>query len=163
MFELKVGKWVKVLEFSVDIMVSPEEVFNVIGDPCSKLKWVPAVQDVNIQADDAPGPGCRYTALAGVAGLKFFFHEEIVQWEPPTRLAYQGESPWGCFLTKWVIEPTRGGSQAHFQMDYRFPGGCLGYMLGGLAAAVFGQRVGKRTAIALKETIEKREWSSVHK
>lgn len=156
--ETEAGQAVTVLESTFDIAEPPAEVFAVVGDPRSKLMWVPAIKRVEMQSDHAPGPGTRYLASSGVDGIEFIFHEEIVQWEPPHRLAYQGRSPWGRFRTMWAIEPAPGESRAHYRMNYWFPGGRLGRMLGWAATAAFGRRMSKLTATKLREVVEEKKW-----
>lgn len=159
--ETEAGKAVTVLESTLDIAAPPAEVFAVAGDPRSKLLWVPAIKRVEMQSDHAPGLGTRYLASSGVDRFEFIFHEEIVTWEPPHLLAYQGQSPWGHFRTTWVIEPAPAGSRAHYRMDYWFPGGRFGRALGRLATAAFGRRVSEHTAARLKEVVEEEKWQPI--
>ncbi|MCZ7574394.1 MAG: SRPBCC family protein [Ardenticatenaceae bacterium] len=148
------GKPVTLFEQTIAIAAPPEEVFRVVGDPRSKLAWVPAIKRVEMHAGHTPGLGARYVASSRVARAEFAFQEEIVEWEPPHRLVYQGESPWGRFCTTWRIEPAPGGSWAHYRMEYWFPGGRPGRLVGSLLATFVRGPMTRGVARRVKATVE---------
>ena len=149
---------VRVMEYAVDIAAPPGEVFRVVGDPRSKLVWVPGIKRVEMLPERPPGLSSRYLASSGVGGLEFVLREEIVDWQPPYRLAYRGASPWGRFLARWEIEPTPSGSRAFYRMDYWFPGGRLGRAVGKVAAAIVGPPMSRLSATKVKEAVEEHKW-----
>jgi uncharacterized protein YndB with AHSA1/START domain len=149
---------VALLRFTVDIAAPPTEVFWVVGNPRSKLVWVPAIKRIQTLSGEAPGPGSRYLASSGIGGVECAFQEEISEWQPPHRLAYRGTSRWGRFLATWEIEPAPDGSRACYRMGYRFPGGRLGRAAGRLAAAVVGPPLSRTTAAKAKEVVEEHKW-----
>lgn len=152
------GEAVVITAYVTDFAAPAEEVFRVVGDPRSKLVWVPAIKRVEMLSHQLPGLGSRYLASSGVDGVELAFHEEIVEWQPPHRLAYQGQSPWGRFKATWVIEPLPGGSRAHYRMDYWFPGGWLGRVLGRLVATIIHEPMSKVSAERVKEVVEGKKW-----
>jgi uncharacterized protein YndB with AHSA1/START domain len=157
----RVGEAVVITAYVVDFVAPAEEVFRVVGDPRSKLIWVPAIKRVEMLSHQPPGLGSRYLASSGVDGVEFAFHEEIVEWQPPHRLAYQGQSPWGRFKATWVIEPVPGGSRAHYRMDYWFPGGRFGRVLGQLVATIVHEPMSKASAARVKEVVEGKKWPAI--
>lgn len=119
---------------------------------------MPAIRRVELDSAGPLGAGTRYLASSGFGPLEFAFEEEIVEWQPPQRLAYQGVSPWGRFRTGWQIEPTPGGSRVAYRMDYWFPAGRLGRSVGGLLTTLVRPLMNRRTAARLKEVVERRAW-----
>lgn len=152
------GRRVRLMEYAMDLAAPPAKVFRVVGDPRSKLVWVPAIKRVEMLSEHPPGPGSRYLASSGVGNLEFIFREEIVDWRPPHRLAYGGKSSWGRFLAIWKIEPTPRGSRAFYRMDYWFPGGRLGRAAGRVAAAIVGPPMSRLSAAKVKEAVEEHKW-----
>jgi uncharacterized protein YndB with AHSA1/START domain len=155
----RVQAGVPVIAFEVDIEAPPEEVFRVIGDPRSKLDWVPAIKRVELRSLGPPGPGTRYLASSAAGPVEFLFEEEITEWCPPHRLAYEGASPWGRFRSTWFVAPTSAGSLARYRMDYWFPGGRLGRLFGGLLSAAFRGAISRRTATRLQQAVGTRKGS----
>lgn len=149
---------VPVVEFVVNIAAPPREVFRVVGDPRSKVVWVPGIRRVVMQSGGPLGPGSRYVASSGLGPVEFAFSEEIVQWDPPARLAYRGRSGRGRFLTTWRMEAANGGSRVRCRMDYWFPGGRLGAWLGRIVASLVQAPMSGASARRIKAAVEQGRW-----
>lgn len=149
---------VTLFEHVVAFAAPPEEVFRVLGDPRSKLVWVPAIKRVELLSNPPPGLDTRYLASSGVGPVEFVFHEQIVGWEPPRRLVYGGRSPWGRFQATWMIEARPGGAWARCHWDYWFPGGRFGRLLGSALGAVVRGPITRGIVARLKEVVEAGTW-----
>ena len=67
-----------------------------------------------------------------------------------------GSSPWGKFQTVVELNPESLGIQVHDRMDYNYPGGWLGEVLGRVVRLFICRPVEVRAAARLKKFIEKR-------
>ncbi len=152
---------VTVFDCLIDFAAPPEEVFQVIGDPRSKLAWVPAIRRVELRTAPPPGPDTRYLASSGLGRAEFAFEEQILDWQPPHRLAYGGASRWGRFRTTWDVAATPTGARAHGRMEYWFPGGQRGRWVGGLAVGLVRRPLQAHTTTRLKRVVELGLWSNV--
>jgi hypothetical protein len=175
-----------VLAYSVFIAAGPDAVFRVIADPRSKLAWVPAIRRVEMSqatvpmsqatvpmsqatvpigippgAAGPPGLGTSYLASSGIGPIEFVFQEQIVEWVENERLAYEGHSPWGYFKTTVVLHPENEGTRVRYRMDYKFPGGWIGAVVGRTLARLFGKTVGDRTAARFKTVVEQGLWEEI--
>jgi hypothetical protein len=146
---------VPVLAFQAEIGAPSAAVFQVVGDPRSKLFWVAGIKRVEMLSAGPLGPGTLYLTSSGIGPIELPFREEIVAWEPPSRVAYRGGSPWGRFHAAWSIQPTALGSRVDYRMDYAFPGGRLGRFGGGLAARLLGKLIAARAAKRLTALVER--------
>jgi hypothetical protein len=96
---------------SVDLAITPEQVFEVFGDAESWPRWAPVITKVTWTSPEPRGVGTTRTVdmRGGIVG-----NEEFLAWEPFTRMAFRFNE---C-STRAV---------AAFAEDYRvevIPGGC---------------------------------------
>lgn len=145
-------------EYNVFIEASPEAVFQVIADPRSKLAWVPAIRHVELESHGPLGPGTKYIASSGAGPFDFIFHERILEWVEAKRVAYEGHSPWGYFKTTAKLKSEAGGTVVHYRMDYTFPGGWFGSMVGRLVASFIRRPMERSSSGRLKRVIEEGLW-----
>jgi len=149
---------VKLFDYTVEVKTSPEAAFNVVADPRSKLLWVPGVRRVEMNSDVPPGPGLCYLASSGIRSFEIVFQEQIVDWIENERVTYEGHSPWGHFKTCVVLEAEQGSTRLHYRMDYAFPAGWLGTLVGRAVGCVIRRPMEARAARRLKEVVEQGLW-----
>ena len=148
----------KLFDYTVEVTTGLEAAFNVVADPRSKLLWAPGIRRVEVNFDVPHGPGMGYLASSGIWPLEFVFQEQTVDWIENERVTYVGRSPWGHFKTCVVLESEQGGTRLHYRMDYAFPAGWLGALVGHAIAWVIRQPMEARAVRRLKEVVEQRLW-----
>lgn len=150
-----------VFEFTLFITAAPDVAFRVVADPRSKLLWVPAIRRVEMKSNGLLGVGTHYLTSSGVGPIEFVFDERIVEWVEGKRLAYEGRAVWGYFKTDVLFRPhanEQTGTHVHYRMDYTFPGGRLGALLGRILMFFFRTAMETRAATQLKTVIERGLW-----
>ncbi|OBA74602.1 hypothetical protein A5641_27410 [Mycobacterium sp. 1554424.7] len=96
---------------SVDLAVTPEQLFEVLGDAESWPRWAPVITKVTWTSPEPRGVGTTRTVQmrGGIVG-----DEEFLAWEPFTRMAFR-------------FNECSSKAVAAFAEDYRvevIPGGC---------------------------------------
>jgi polyketide cyclase/dehydrase/lipid transport protein len=99
-----------VLRNSVDLAITPEQLFEVLADAESWPRWAPVITKVTWTSPEPRGVGTTRTVkMRGIVG-----DEEFIAWEPFTHMAFRFNE---C-STRYT---------AAFAEDYRvqaIPGGC---------------------------------------
>jgi carbon monoxide dehydrogenase subunit G len=96
---------------SVDLAITPEQLFEVLGDAESWPRWAPVITKVTWTSPEPRGVGTTRTVemRGGIVG-----DEEFLAWEPFTRMAFR-------------FNECSSKAVAAFAEDYRvevIPGGC---------------------------------------
>jgi hypothetical protein len=96
---------------SVDLAITPEQLFDVLGDAESWPRWASVITEVTWTSPEPRGVGTTRTVdmRGGLVG-----NEEFLAWEPFTRMAFR-------------FNECSTQSVAAFAEDYRvevIPGGC---------------------------------------
>jgi carbon monoxide dehydrogenase subunit G len=96
---------------SVDLAVTPEQLFEALGDAESWPRWAPVIKKVTWTSPEPRGVGTTRTVdmRGGIVG-----NEEFLAWEPFTRMAFR-------------FNECSSRAVAAFAEDYRvevIPGGC---------------------------------------
>jgi uncharacterized protein YndB with AHSA1/START domain len=98
------------LEQTVDINAPVETVWALIGDVRRMAEWSPQVDSVRL-SDGATelGVGTKFTNLNHDGDQQWVTHAQIVEWEPPHRVAFKIIENW----TIWSYEcsPTPSGTR----------------------------------------------------
>ncbi|MEI2820185.1 MAG: SRPBCC family protein [Marmoricola sp.] len=89
------------LEQTVDINAPVETVWALIGDVRRMAEWSPQVDSVRL-SDGATelGVGTKFTNLNHDGDQQWVTHAQIVEWEPPLRVAFKIIENW----TIWSYE-----------------------------------------------------------
>jgi polyketide cyclase/dehydrase/lipid transport protein len=95
----------------VDLAITPEQLFEVLGDAESWPRWAPVITKVTWTSPEPRGVGTTRTVhmRGGIVG-----DEEFIAWEPFTRMAFR-------------FNECSSRALAAFAEDYRvevIPGGC---------------------------------------
>ncbi|WP_024802298.1 SRPBCC family protein [Nocardia sp. BMG51109] len=102
---------------SVDLRVTPEQVFEVLGDAAAWPRWATVITGVTWTSPEPRGVGTTRTVRmrAGVVG-----NEEFLVWEPNTHMAFRfNECSVGgitAFAEDYRIVPTADGCRLTWTM-----------------------------------------------
>ncbi|WP_220794149.1 SRPBCC family protein [Nocardioides pelophilus] len=95
---------------SVDLAITPEQLFEVLEDADSWPRWAKVITKVTWTS--APPRGVGTTRLVDMRG-GLIGDEEFLLWEPPTRMAFRfnasSEKTVQAFAERYDVEPTPGG------------------------------------------------------
>lgn len=117
---------------TVDLAVTPEQLFEVLADETSWPRWASVITKVTWTSPEPRGVGTTRTVdmRGGITGA-----EEFLAWEPFTRMAFRfNESSTGsisAFAEDYHVVPTAGGCHLTWIMALK-PNGLAGRF--GLAA-----------------------------
>ncbi|MBO0676584.1 SRPBCC family protein [Mycolicibacterium sp. S2-37] len=120
---------------TVDLAITPEQVFEVLGDAASWPHWASVITKVTWTSPEPRGVGTTRTVhmRGGIVG-----DEEFLAWDPFTRMAFRFneastnsisafaedyrvvETPDGCHLT-WVMAMKPNGAAARLGMSLGRP------------------------------------------
>jgi carbon monoxide dehydrogenase subunit G len=95
---------------SVDLAITPEQVFEVLDDAASWPRWAPVITNVTWTSPEPHGVGTTRTVdmRGGIVGLEEFF-----VWEPYSRMAFRfnecSKRAVAAFAEDYRIEPTHSG------------------------------------------------------
>lgn len=95
---------------SVDLAITPEQLFEVLEDAQSWPRWAKVITNVTWTTPEPRGVGTRRTVdmRGGLVG-----DEEFLLWEPPTRMAFRfntsSEKTVRAFAERYDVERTVGG------------------------------------------------------
>lgn len=99
-----------------------------------QLERVPEWQHDILEVKDASGPpdhvGATYTLVYRRMGRRLEQRMVVTRCEPPQLMQQTANTPLGGQMTSTTrLEPSRSGTEVHWQMDYRLPGGIVGALL----------------------------------
>lgn len=138
-----------VLENSIDIALSPIEVFDYCSDLCNELEWSPGhMKSVERLTDGAIGVGTRYRAEWQQGGPNTI---EITRFERPRFWEATADSKTLGMVFQARVEPTPTGSRLIVRMDLR-PRGLARLAAPILSRAMQSQEI--RNLAAVKRTLE---------
>lgn len=102
---------------SVELAITPEQLFEVLADAESWPRWASVITDVTWTSPQPYGVGTTRTVTmrGGIVG-----YEEFIAWEPYTYLAFRfNESTTralGAFAESYRVEPTAQGCRLTWTM-----------------------------------------------
>lgn len=95
---------------SVDLAITPEELFDVLADAASWPRWAKVITGVEWTTPPPRGVGTKRTVTmrGGLLGV-----EEFLLWDAPTRIAFRfneaSEKRIRAFAERYDVEPTPEG------------------------------------------------------
>lgn len=138
-----------VVEESVFIARSPQEVFDFITDPAKIPVWDASVVAAEQVGTGPIGPGTRTRGTSKIMGRHFDWVTEATQFEPPTRSVLKSVEGPLTFTVTSVLEPAEGGTRLTYRID---ADAGLGGVFGRLADP-FIEKAQARTVRANLETL----------
>lgn len=114
------------IEESIVIDRPRDEVFAYASDPANVTLYASNLMEYEQQSDGERGKGTVDRGVVKVAGKKFEFTSEIVEWSPGERLVSRSvEAPMGFELTQ-RFEDADGGTKVTFHQEVSNLGGFFG-------------------------------------
>jgi carbon monoxide dehydrogenase subunit G len=117
------------VERSATIAVAPEVVFAFVADPGNSMRWMHGFSKFEPVDPTKRGLGARVNASGAVFGFPVSTTLEIVEFEPPSRLASRTTGRLKSYSV-WEFAPAAGGTVVTFKGEYDVPSGLL-RMIGG--------------------------------
>ncbi|MGD8806309.1 MAG: SRPBCC family protein [Chloroflexota bacterium] len=139
------------LEASVFIKRPIEDVFAFVADNENDPEWCVPVADTTRIAGDEPGKGTRYTFGADLGLFKPRGELEIVEFQPPHRIAWQGFSRFARFKGYYTLQEADQGTR--LSIHSRFSNKPLYRLMEGTMRKAMAENYG-RQFVALKALLE---------
>jgi uncharacterized protein YndB with AHSA1/START domain len=101
------------IERSIEIARSPEEVFSFVGNPLNDPLWCPKVKSVEPVGDpQAAGPGARFVVVHRPIPLRPARRMDyvLVAWDPPHRVEWREDDGHDRIDVTYALEPTDDGT-----------------------------------------------------
>jgi carbon monoxide dehydrogenase subunit G len=101
------------VDVSVDELIErpPAEVAAYVMDPANDRDWIGALTHVEVIGDGAVRPGTRVRRVAQFLGKEIEYVNEIVELNPPDRLAMRSvKAPFPMTVT-YALEPAGAGTR----------------------------------------------------
>jgi carbon monoxide dehydrogenase subunit G len=108
------------IEVHGEVMIhrSVHDVFDYLADPRNEPGWLPGAKSVTMTGEGEPGLGSTFVGeYAGVGRVEL----ELVEFERPSRVTFQGDSVLVRFTDAVVLAPVEGGTRlrAHMTSETR--------------------------------------------
>jgi hypothetical protein len=108
---------------SVDLAITPEQLFEVFHDAAAWPRWVKALTKVTWTSPQPFGPGTTRAVhlRGGIVG-----HEEFFGWDEPSRIAFRFNAMSTRLVTafseRYDVEPIPGGCRLTWSVGIDVPG-----------------------------------------
>ncbi|MBI2061893.1 MAG: SRPBCC family protein [Nitrospirae bacterium] len=121
-----------IVEGSIDIPRPPREVWAFIVKPENFPEYVDGYRSGVVLSDVKEGVGLRFRWQGGSFGLSAESEEEVVEWEPHRRVAYQGRMSGVSFRSAMILEKAGEGTRLTVQIHFSLPVPVAGLLVGEL-------------------------------
>lgn len=133
-----------VVEKSILIARSPEDVFDFVSDPLNDPLWCPKVRSVEPAAEGRPaGPGGRFVVIHRPIPLRPARRMDylLVDWDPPRRIAWREDDGHDVIAVTYLLEPADGRTRftQRDEAELSAPALLRPLMRAGIGADVAGQ------------------------
>ena len=102
-----------IIERSIEIARSPQEVFAFVSDPRNDPLWCPKVQSVEVVGDSVAGEGARYVVVHRpvpfLAPRRMDYR--VLDWSPPSRIVWREDDGHDVIRVEYLIEPSDLGTR----------------------------------------------------
>jgi carbon monoxide dehydrogenase subunit G len=136
---------------SLDTVRSPEEMFAYLSDFSTTAEWDPGVVEAERLGDAPVHAGTEFRLVAVFLGRKTPLTYRIVEYDPPSAVAFLGESSTVVSFDRITFEPSGGGTRVTYDADLALNGALK---LADPLLRVAFRRVGARALAGLRRTIE---------
>jgi len=115
------------VERSIDILATPERLYEVIMNPTCLEEWV----TIHSSLEDAPEgslqQGSRLTQRLELAGRCFTVRWTVVENDPARKVVWEGRGPMRSHAgVTYELERTAAGTRFSYTNEFALPGGPLG-------------------------------------
>jgi hypothetical protein len=146
---------VSVVESSVEVDATPEEVWAVTSDPRNLAFWDPRIRRVHVGAGDLE-PGATFEAEVGYRGIHTTIPCEVIEWEPPWRSRVHLGGVLDATVTTSIAALPFDRSVLRHEVAYRFRGPLGGVVAVGVQAVGGAEHALRRGTLAQKRAVERR-------
>lgn len=94
-----------------------DEVFAYVADSTNDPAWCDSVLECEQVAGDGPGLGARYRAVHQPGPKASRLDLEVIEYDPPRRIAWRQEDDAGTFHVSYDLESVPGGGTRLVQTD----------------------------------------------
>ncbi len=148
------GALVTTIRHSVEIDATPDEVWEIVGDPRNLPRWNRHIVAVHEVPPTGLKPGARYWTEMGGFGVRFRILAEVVELEPPRYSWLRLSGPVVASVRTWVHPAGGGRSTLEHEVDYHVRGGPVGEVVGRALRLLGASRMLKRGIEAQKRQVE---------
>lgn len=145
------------VERNILINAPTQQVFDCVADPVDMMNWLSGL----IKNQDVPqGPvevGQSWTQFVQVMGRKMDFRREVVEHDPPRRIAWRFAAMGAEGTGYCELEPADGGTKIIFGLDYTYPRLLLGGLLDKMLMEKLANREAQSSLVRLKALLEGRQ------
>jgi uncharacterized membrane protein len=145
----------KRVELAIDVVASPEDIWDVLTDPEYFPEWIEGMQSVELLTEGEYGVGTRYRVVAGTGDRTVEWTVEITGIEPEQRIdyTYSGDVEGNG---GWLIEPDEDGVRYWVTSFDEFapPGGWLVKLLSKFWMDNAARAARRKSLEQLKELLE---------
>jgi uncharacterized protein YndB with AHSA1/START domain len=140
---------------TIELDAPPEEVWDLIMDPCRLGEWVSAHREV-VELPELPlGEGDSFRQKLGVGPVRFSVVWEVIEARRPQLARWRGSGPGGSTAKiTYRLEPAgEGRTRFVYINDYDLPGGIAGKAAKKAVSAAAGSREARRSLARLQEVL----------
>jgi uncharacterized protein YndB with AHSA1/START domain len=119
------------VETEVEIDAPPEEVFDLLVDPCRLDEWVTASRGVADVPEGKLRAGSSFRQRLRLGGARFDVRWSVTQLDRPRLAVWEGRGPAGTHAAvRYELAPNESGTRFRYHNTYDLPGGAIGAMAG---------------------------------
>jgi carbon monoxide dehydrogenase subunit G len=139
---------------SIEIAVTPQEVWAVVMDPHRLGDWVTAHKKVEGAPEGELSKGDSFKQKLRVVGPSFKVKWTVVEASEPTRAVWEGRGPAGSKAdVTYDLSETEEGTRFDYCNNFELPGGPLGLAAKGIAGTPATKRA-RQSLANLKKLLE---------
>ena len=139
---------------TLEIDATPEEVWEIVGDPRNLPKWNKHILTVKELPPGGLAPGAKYSTEMGGFGVRFKIVAEVIEIEPPTYSWIRLTGPLVASVRTWVHPSGNGRARLEHEVDYHVRGGPIGEVVGRALRLLGASRMLKQGIEAQKRQVE---------
>lgn len=139
------------IETRVVIRVPPERAFWFLADGDHAAQWSHSVEEAHHATPPPIQVGSRLVVNARAGKRRYAWTQEVTGWVPPNSFADRmvpGTGPFRSFEDWGTFEAVPEGTRFTFGLDYKLPGGPVGWLYDRL---VLSKRVRRDQAASLEK------------
>ena len=148
------GGLVTTIRGNVEIDATPEEVWDIVGDPRNLPQWNSHILAVHEVPPTGLAPGAKYWTELGGFGLRFRVLAEVIELEPPRYSWIRLSGPVEASVRTWVHPSDPRGTRLEHEVDYHVRGGPVGEVIGRALRRLGASRMLKKGIEAQKRQVE---------
>jgi carbon monoxide dehydrogenase subunit G len=146
---------VAVVQASIEISASPQEVWDVIMDPARLKDWVTIHRKLGDVSSDPLEVGATVDQTMCLRGANFKVHWRVVEYEPPTHAVWEGRGPArATALIRDDLRAVDGGTRFDYTNEFKAPMGPLGSVASRVLVGGVSEREAHASLQRLKTLLE---------